>query len=646
MKHWIKTLILSSCALCAITSRAKVKLPAVFSDNMILQQNKPIPVWGQADRGETVEVSFGGQTRRAKADKQGNWAVSLEARAYGGPYEIRVKGKNNELTLKNVLIGEVWLCSGQSNMEWTVKNVKNADVEISLANFPQIRAFNVTKAIGTNPKTDLEGSWQECSPNSVASFSAVGYFFALNLYKSLNIPIGIINSSWGGTDIETWISEPAFAQLPQQFGKRYKGQKVTDLEQFINENKVRKEAFQQAMNNDPGTAANWQAPATDINSWPQMKVPQLWENVIGNADGIVWYALDVTLSKDEAGKAAVLQLGTIDDNDLTWVNGQPVGHTEGYAAKREYSIPKDLLVEGKNHIMVKIIDFYGGGGFYGSPDEMTLEVNGKKHPLAGDWHYKPSVLNTQFNYVEASPNMQPSLLFNGMISPLTRFPIAGAIWYQGENNVGQAYDYLTLFPTLIRDWRKQWNSDFPFYWVQLANYLAKDKDPVQSAWAELRDAQNQTLALPNTGQAVIADIGEGDNIHPRNKQDVGRRLALAALNKTYGKSDLIYSGPTFHSMEIRGSKVVISYDNVGGGLTTSNKYGYVEGFAIAGKDQQFVWAKAYIDGDKVVVYSDKVTEPVAVRYAWANNPDINLFNKEQLPAAPFRTDSWRWSTQY
>jgi sialate O-acetylesterase len=241
--------------------------------------------------------------------------------------------------------------------------------------------------------------------------------------------------------------------------------------------------------------------------------------------------------------------------------------------------------------------------------------------------------------------MQPSLLFNAMINPLTKLQIAGAIWYQGENNAGQAYNYKTLFPTLINDWRKQWHSEFPFYWVQLANYQAKDAIPVESNWAELRQAQSLTLSLPNTGQAVITDIGEANDIHPKNKQDVGRRLALIALNKTYGKTNLAYSGPTFHSMEVNGSKAVISFDNIGTGLTTTSKYGYVEGFTIAGKDKKFFWAKAYIERDKVVVYSDNVGEPVAVRFAWANNPDVNLYNKEGLPAAPFQTDDWKWSTR-
>jgi sialate O-acetylesterase len=642
----LKSLFLTSSLLLATLSQATVKLPAIFSDNMVLQQNKAIQIWGWADKGETVEVRFQNQTRKVKADKSGNWAIALDPQTHGGPYTLEVKGKSNHITFSDVLIGEVWLCSGQSNMEFAVKNANNAPVEISRANFPQIRSFNVTKAIGTQPKNDFDGSWKVCSPATVADFSAVAYFFALNLYKELGIPVGIINSSWGGTDIETWISEPTFNQLPTQFSKRYDGKKIGNIDQFLKDNSSLKMAYLKAMDNDPGISEKWFLPETNIASWPTMPIPQLWEGLLGDIDGIVWYSFSLDLPKEDAGKTAVIQLGPIDDNEITWVNGQAVGHTDGYTLNRQYSIPENVLVAGKNRITVKITDFYGGGGFYGKAEDIYLEVNGKKYPLAGNWHYKLAVTNKQFNFVEPSPNMQPSLLFNAMIHPITRFPIAGAIWYQGENNSGQAYNYKSLFPTLINDWRKQWHSEFPFYWVQLANYLSKNEAPSESNWAELRQAQSLALSLPNTGQAVITDIGDANDIHPKNKQDVGRRLALIALNKTYGKTNLAYSGPTFRSIEIKGPKAIIGFDHIGGGLTTTSKYGYVEGFSIAGKDKKFVWAKAYIDGNNVIVYSDKVSEPVAVRFAWANNPDVNLYNKEGLPAAPFQTDDWKWSTQY
>jgi len=626
--------------------KAIVKIPNIFSDNMVLQYGQPIKIWGWADKNESVEVRFLNQNKKTQANKNGEWSITLSSsQQYGGPHIMEIRGKSNQIKLQNILIGEVWLCSGQSNMEWTVKNSKDASIEISRANYPAIRSFNVKQAIGTNPKNNLDGTWLECTPNTAGDFSAVAYFFARKLNIELNIPIGIINSSWGGTDIETWISSDVFDQLPPLFSQRYNAKKIDNIEQFIEDNKERKTAYLTAMNNDPGISQEWFKPQTATSSWKNMKIPQTWENVLGDIDGILWYRYNLILSKENVGKQAVIQLGPIDDNDITWINGVKIGETEGYTENRIYSIPEDILVEGQNSIIVKITDHYGGGGFYGKPENMYLEVNGKKYPIAGEWLYKEAVTNKQFNFTEPSPNMQPSLLYNAMINPIIRFPIKGAIWYQGENNAGKAFNYRTLFPTMINNWRTKWGYEFPFYWVQLANYLEKDATPQESTWAELREAQTQTLSLPKTGQAVITDIGEANDIHPRNKQDVGLRLALIALNKDYGKTDLVFSGPTFKSMEIDRSKALISFNHIGEGLYTPNKYGYIEGFTIAGTDKKFEWAKAYIEDDKVVVYSEKIENPIAVRYSWGNNPDVNLFNKNGLPAAPFKTDNWEWTTK-
>lgn len=631
---------------------AKIRLPHIFSDNMVLQQNKPVRIWGWADQNEKVELQFMGQNRTSTADKNGNWEIVLDPVSYGGPYAIEIKGKNNRITLQNVLIGEVWLCSGQSNMEMPVHgwgSVYNHEQELADANYPQIRSFNVERGMAVVPKDDLGGSWQVCSPKTVKDFSAVAYFFARKLYQELGIPVGIINSSWGGTDIETWTSTPTFEALPERFQSRYGGLKITDLDKFQKENKAKKEAYQNAMRNDPGMAGQWFNPSLDTSGWSEMYIPQLWEKSgLTDIDGIIWFRYELVLPEDAEGKTAILQLGTVDDEDATWVNGKKVGETKSYNANRAYPIAKDILRKGKNTIKVKVSDYSGNGGIYGNPENMYLEVEGQKYPLAGNWLYKPAVTNKQFGYVDFSPNVYYSLLYNAMIAPLTCLQIKGAIWYQGENNASQAYNYRTLFPVMIEDWRKQWGYQFPFYWVQLANFMAKDKTPAESNWAELREAQTMTLSLPNTGQAVITDIGDARDIHPRNKQDVGSRLALIALNKDYGKSDVVYSGPTYKSMEIIGNKAMISYNNTGSGLQTNSKYGYIEGFAIAGADRKFEWAQAYIDPknkDRIIVYSDKVTHPVAVRYCWGKNPDVNLFNREGLPAVPFRTDSWKGITQ-
>ncbi|WP_029906906.1 sialate O-acetylesterase [Prevotella sp. 10(H)] len=645
MKKTLSILILCFFSFTVPALYAEVKLPHIFSDNMMFQRDKPINVWGWADKNESVEISFMDQKKKVKADKNGKWTVTLSPVAYGGPYTMDVKGKNNSITLKNILVGEVWLCSGQSNMEWQVKSTMNAKEEISTADYPQIRSFNVVKDMSMRPKDDLNGTWEVCSPETVGDFTAVGYFFARKLYQELNIPIGIIHSSWGGTDIETWTSPDSFAKLGNIFKDRYKNVNITDLDKSAKDSEEGKKAYEQALQNEQGMKEQWFSPAYNTSSWKKMPVPGLWKGEEASLDGTIWFRYAIDLPADIGDKEATLEFGPIDDNDITWVNGIKIGETFGSNTDRVYNVPANVFKGGQNTITVKITDTGGPGGFWGKPETLVLKAGGKSYPLAGDWAYKVGVNKKDYNIVDYSPNMYSSLLYNAMINPVIKFGIKGAIWYQGENNASQAYNYRTLFPNMINDWRTKWGYEFPFYWVQLANFMAKDAEPKDSDWAELREAQTMTLSLPKTGEAVITDIGEAYDIHPRNKQDVGLRLALNALYKDYGKTDVVYSGPTFKAMEIKGNKAVISYDNIGKGLKTTSKYGYVEGFAIAGSDNKFVWAKAYIDGDKVVVYSDNISNPVSVRYSWSNNPDVNLFNVEDLPAAPFRTDKQKGITQ-
>jgi len=621
---------------------AEVRLPHIFSSHMVIQRDQKVNVWGWADKNERVEVLFNGQTKRVKANAEGKWSVSLEPMKYGGPYTLTVKGKNNSIILTNILIGDIWLCSGQSNMEWTVNSVDYADREIAEADYPMIRSFNVVKNISFKPLDELDGEWTICSPETVPNYSAVGYFFARKLFKETGIPIGIINSSWGGTDIETWTSADAFNTLPGQFKQRYETVSIPgDLEGFLAENTKKKEAYQQALADEAGLREEWFAATYDISAWRQIEVPKLWaQTELNGVHGMVWFNMDIELPAGTAGKPAELSLGVIDDNDITWVNGVIVGETNGYNISRVYPIPAGVLKDGKNRIAVRVYDTGGGAGIYGDARSVALRVDGKSYPLAGNWKYKEGATSRQFNYMELSPNMYPSLLYNAMINPIISFALKGAIWYQGENNAGAACNYRTLFPLMINDWRTKWGKEFPFYWVQLANYMAKEDQPVDSDWAKLREAQTMTLSLPQTGQAVIIDIGDANDIHPRNKQDVGLRLALNALNKDYGFSNLVYSGPTYQSMDIQGDKVIITFDNADKGLSVRNKYGYVEGFAIAGNDRKFYWAKATIDGNKVIVQNDQVKRPVAVRFGWSNNPDVNLYNGAGLPATPFRTDDW------
>ncbi|NDV59098.1 sialate O-acetylesterase [Bacteroides sp. 519] len=637
-RHNLSILLIGLLVLSVSTLQAKVTLPGIFTNNMVIQRDQSVNIWGWADSGETVEVTFNGQKKKTKANKEGKWIVQLKPMAFGGPHTMDIKGKSDKIRLSDILIGDVWVCSGQSNMEWVVSNSNAAEEEIANAKYPQIRAFNVIKDLSVKPKDDLKGNWEVCSPATVGNFSAVGYFFARDLYQNLQIPIGIINSSWGGTDIETWISRGTFAELPEQFESRYKNE-IKDFDQFVEKNTAARELYHKALEQEPGLPGGWYKKDYDTSGWENMTVPQLWENVIGNVDGYIWFSYEFNITSELAAQSGKIYLGAIDDIDITWINGTKVGETDGYAVKREYDVPQGLLQPGKNIVTVRVLDTGGGGGMYGRPQDMYLSVLGTKIPLAGDWKYKQAVTNAQFDYIEFNPNMMPSLLYNAMINPIISLSIKGAIWYQGENNSWAATNYQTLFPTMINDWRNKWGYEFPFYWVQLANFMAKDTTPVDSDWARLREAQTMTLSVPKTGQAVIADIGDADDIHPRNKQDVGHRLALIALNKDYGK-DVVYSGPTFKSMTVSGNKAIITFDNIANGLEVRCKYGCVSSFAVAGEDKVFHFARAYKEGDRIIVISDEVKNPVAVRYGWSNNPDINLYNSAGLPACPFRTDEF------
>lgn len=621
---------------------AKIILPRIFTSHMVLQRDREINVWGWGGKNEKVTVTFNGQRVSTKADRNGNWIVRLKAMPYGGPFEMKINGRSNSILFTDVLIGDVWICSGQSNMEWILKNTRDAATEIAAAEFPGIRLFTVQKATAYTPQKDLEGGeWLRCTPKTAGDFSAVAYYFGKKLNTDLNIPIGLINSSWGGTNVQTWISWDRMSLEPG-----YTDVDLRKLEQDMATVKVQREKFNASLADDVGMREKWFNPASNLEGWKEIQLPQLWESTeIGDADGVVWFKKDLEISASPGGDLVSLHLGPIDDKDETYVNGERIGGTDGWNEDRVYQVPARLLKPGKNTIVIKVTDTGGGGGIYGKEDQLYITINGQRISLTGEWQYKKAVVTTDFNIRDGGPNSFPSQLFNAMIRPITQYGMKGGIWYQGESNTGEAFKYRTLFADMIKDWRSYWGYEFPFLWVQLANFMQPADQPQQSAWAELREAQSMTLKLPNTGQAVIIDIGEANDIHPRNKKDVGLRLALNAEKIVYNKN-IVYSGPVYQSMEKENGRIILHFTNTGSGLMAKDKYGYLKGFSIAGANQQFVWAKAYIENDKVVVSSDIIKEPVAVRYAWADNPDdANLYNKEGLPGSPFRTDSWKGITE-
>lgn len=397
---------------------------------------------------------------------------------------------------------------------------------------------------------------------------------------------------------------------------------------------------------DATILAQWRTPELNDAAWAHMTLPALWETgPLPDFDGVVWFRKTVDVPAEAAGKEVRLQLAMIDDADVTYVNGVKVGSTNSYNEKRIYTIPAGVLKAGKNVIAVRVEDSGGGGGIYGDAADMKLSIGTNAIPLSGDWAFGIESVGGG-NGSSNNPNSFPTLLYNAMIHPLIPFAMKGVIWYQGENNAGRAYQYRTAFPLMIQDWRKRWGHDFPFYFVQLASFNAGGGNSKNgSAWAELREAQTMTLQLPHTGMAVTTDIGEAGDIHPKNKQDVGLRLAAVALHDAYGKNT-VFSGPVYQSMKVEGAKIVLSFSNIAGGLMARDKYGYLKGFEVAGTDQQFHYAKAFVQGDGVVVYADDVPNPVAVRYAWADDAgEANLYNKEGFPAVPFRTDTWKSITE-
>ncbi|MFZ4598536.1 MAG: sialate O-acetylesterase [Terrimicrobiaceae bacterium] len=654
---------------------ADIRLPAIISDHMVLEKTARVPVWGSSDPGEEVTVSLNGQSVKTVANADGRWTVSLNLSEFApGPFEMTVEGKN-KLKISDVLVGEVWVASGQSNMEWNVKNTLHADEDIASSANPLIRQFLVKRNATPEALVDTEGHWVAASPETTGSFSAVGFSFAKKLQSELKVPIGIINSSWGGTPSEAWTSTEGIDSVPDLKASRER--LWADLRDFPE----KKKSFVDGMTTWLRENAREDRPVSNVAAFADPEIPaEGWVNVslpgVVEAPGLsptgaVWVRKEIQIPA-KAGESLPLLL-PIDGFDSIYWNGKLLQQTTiadfpslgGVRRGRPLTLGPSDIREGKNVLAIRFFQPVAPAKFTGDPKLGSVS-------LAGSWMAKTefelpalsadkAAQAPQLQRAVPSPQNVASYLFNGMIRPIIPYAISGVIWYQGESNAGRADQYRTAFPLLISDWRRIWNQgDFPFYFCQLANFQAKAAVPGDSAWAELRDAQSMTLKVPNTGQATLIDLGESADIHPRNKRDVGERLARIALAKDYGRA-IPYSGPVFESQKIDGNRVILHFRNTDGGLVAralpatydvktishetaplvrNSPGSELEGFAICGKDRQWVWADAKIDGDTVIVSSDKVPSPVAVRYAWSDNPTCNLFNGAGLPASPFRTDDF------
>lgn len=632
---FFKILILFVGSLCISFIEAKIKLPALVSDGMVLQRNQKLNIWGKADAGEKVEVKFLNKNYKTTADPTGNWKITFPEQKAGGPYTMTI----NEITLKDILIGDVWLASGQSNMELPMRRLTPlyAD-EIKNANNQNIRFFTVPQKYNfKSPQSELDGGkWEATNPQTILNFSGVAYFFAKELSQKNKVAVGIIHASLGGSPIQAWMDENSLKKYPEYLDEAKKWQNDDLIKSTESgEQALSKAWYAELDQSDIGLNQHWENFDINDSDWKTMNIPGSWEDKEGSFEDSVWFRKEINLTKNQAGKAAFLNLGRIKDADVTYINGTKVGNVTYEYPPRWYDIPAGVLKEGKNVIAVRITNGSGKGQFI-ADKPYYLEIDGNKIDLKTEWKYKIGAKMEKMAPGTTFIRWKPTGLYNAMINPLINYSIKGAIWYQGESNTGKPKEYGDLLTTMILDWRNKWNQkEMPFFTVQLANFMEPKTQPVESNWAELRDQQRQvSLKVPNTGLAVIIDIGEWNDIHPLNKKTVGDRLALQALKIAY-KKNIIADGPVYQSMKVEGNKIILSFKN---GTDDFAPVSELKGFAIKGKDGKYEWAKAKIEGNKIIVWNDTVSNPISVRYDWADNPDGNLKNKTGLPASPFTTE--------
>lgn len=627
---------------------AQVRLPHLISDSMVLQRGAPIHIWGWAAPGEEVSVQFNNKAYKIKTAADGKWTVTLSSMQAGGPYDMQITASNS-ITLKNILIGDVWICSGQSNMVLPMERVKERyPDEIEQANYPAIRQFFLPTVYNFNKEQDdvPPGRWVAANPQTVLQFSATAYFFAKKIYSKYHVPLGLINTSVGGSPAEAWLSEDALKTFPQYVSLLQQCKDSLYVDSIKKADNAGTNAWNQYINeHDKGLneQIKWYDTAYNAGTWQTMQVPGYWSDndvALKDVNGSVWFRKEIDVPARMTGKDVKLMMGRIVDMDVVYVNGVQCGTTGYQYPPRRYTIKAGVLKPGKNIIVVRVINNAGKGGFV-LDKPYYLAVAGDTIHLAGNWQYKqgtvaqPLAPTTFFQY-------KPTGLFNSMIAPLLYCTIKGVLWYQGESNTGKPKEYFSFLPALIHDWRTHWhNNNLPFIYVQLPNYLEEQPQPGESNLAILREAQRKTLSVPNTAMAITIDIGEWNDIHPLNKKGVGERLALAAENLVYGDRAIVATGPLYQAISIRSNKAIITFTNTSGSLIAKGS-DTLRYFAIAGADKKFMWAKAVILNNKVIVWSEVVPTPVYVRYAWADNPaGANLYNNEGLPASPFTTEEFK-----
>jgi len=616
---------------------AAVKLPRLVSNGMVLQRNEPVTVWGWADAGEKIQIEFLGEIYKTKADRNGNWQLELEAMAAGGPYSMII----NEIELTDILVGDVWLASGQSNMELQLRRVMDlyAD-EILKINTDQIRLFrSSTRENAESEEADYpDGKWLSSTPENIMEFSAVAWLFADKIHQSQDVPVGIISTAIGGSPAEAWLSKNKVTPFLDEWLAQ--GEKMDSMRAaYVEEHGEIKPFnwFAEVNKNDPG-AGKWSKNDVDVSNWPQISLPGYWtDKGVNFWNGSIWFCKEFELDESLADEEAILRLGRIIDSDSAFVNGTFVGNITYQYPPRIYTIPEGVLKAGTNKVMVRVFSQGGRGGFV-EEKPYEVRVGNEVIDITGDWQYH---IGAELNPPKTNfggLGFRPGGLYNSLINPMKQYTVKGVIWYQGETNAGRGFQYRQLFKDLIVDWRAQLEKPaLPFLFVQLANLGVPNKQPVKSGWAETRDAQRRALELPNTGMAVAFDIGEWNDIHPLNKKEVARRLALEAERVAYGNKELVSAGPLYESMKAEDGSILLAFSSVGSGLYANS---LLEGFQIAGEDGKFVWANAVVMSKNMVkVWSRKVKNPVAVRYAWDDNPaGANLKNKENLPASPFTTE--------